>query len=205
MYLKETVDRLRFPPYCHAIGICLVAASFGAENALVAHLLGPKCCGPSSERRLDGALRFCTVDGHTQSEVRDILGQYETYYRMHQFPKLRLSRWSGEIYKYLTDPSFDPAQTHQVTMGNVNDLVNLTLEAAFEQKLDDITPVLLRDSAAWLKTATQKNVVISGDPARRRRIGSSNGQDSSELQASSTPQGDSSAKVAENTSKDEQK
>ena len=164
MYLKEVVDRLRFPPYCHTAGICLVAASFGVENALVAHLSRPEMLWFQFQTRLDGPLPFCTVDGHTQGEVHDILGQFETYFRMNQFPQVRLSRWYKPVYAYLTDSAFDPAGTKRITMDNVTKLVNLTLATAYAQQLPDVTAELLQASAERLKE--KKNVVLTGDPSQ---------------------------------------
>ncbi len=126
MFLKEVTDQGRLQ-YDHPLGLCLVAAARGGIIPLKETLDQPELTWLQWRRRLDKMEPFCRVLSHTSEEVREILAALETVYRP-LFPQLRLSRWSGTIYTWLTQPVLDPTHSGRVTMDYLIKLVTTALE-----------------------------------------------------------------------------
>lgn len=163
-FLKEIWDRLRLPPYNATLSLCLVAASFGAENDLVTHLSRPEMLWQQFRRRLDPRYPFCTVPGHTEAEVLEVLAAFERYYRTQGMPYLNLVPWTSSIYGYLVHPTLDPTGSKRATMDNITKFVNLTVEAAWLLCLDDVTEGLIYQTAQMMTLTARPDTVFDGDP-----------------------------------------
>jgi hypothetical protein len=126
MFIKELTDQGRLQ-YDHPLGLCLVAAGRGNTIPLKETLDMPETTWVQFRRRFDKLQPFCRIAGHTSEEVREILASLETVYQ-ELFPQLNLRQWSGFIYTWLTQSTFDPTNSGRVTMDYLMKLVTTALE-----------------------------------------------------------------------------
>jgi hypothetical protein len=112
-------------------------------------------------RRLDKLEPFCRVASHTSEEVREILAALETEYRP-LFPQLRLSRWSGTIYTWLTQPVLDPTHSGRVTMDYLMKLVTTALEWTYQAREPDVRAETLELAAQLLVLRHDSLRIIEG-------------------------------------------
>jgi hypothetical protein len=147
MLLKEVTDQGQLQ-YDHPLGLCLVAAGRGDTIPLKETFDLPD---PTwlQFRRFDKLAPFCRVASHTSEEVRDILSTLEREYRP-LFPQLRLSRWTGTIYIWLTHPILDPTRSGRVTVDNLMKLVVTALEWSYLDGETDVAPSRLKSAAELL-------------------------------------------------------
>jgi hypothetical protein len=163
IFLKEITDQLRLPPLDHALGLCLVTAGWGDTMPLKEIFDKPETMWIQFRRRLDRVQPYCRIAGHTQEEVRAILGALERVYQP-SFPDLNLCKWTGAIYTWLTHPLLDPQNSGRVIMDNLMRLVMTALEWTSAKGERDVTPQTW-DAAAELLTLRRDAIRVIDVPA----------------------------------------
>ncbi len=164
--LKELTDQLRLPPYDHTLGLCLVTAGRGAAMPLKDILDQPETMRVQFRRRLDRLQPSCRIAGHTQEEVRDILGALERVYQP-VFPAIHLQQWTGTLYTWLTHPLLDPQSSGRVNMDTLMKLVTTALEWTYGQGKADVTTEAL-EAAAQLLMHQHDSVHVIDAPAAKK-------------------------------------
>lgn len=162
-FLKELTDNLAAPPHGRQLGLCLVAASAGGVVPLKEMLEAPGVHWRQWRRRLDGTMPFCLVLGHTEEEVREVCAGYEDLYRP-QFPDLRLCRWAGALYTWLTHPVLDRDGSKRVTMDHLNKVLTAALRAAWALGRSDVDGDLLQAPAQALTLRHDALTLLDGEP-----------------------------------------
>ena len=160
--IKELTDNLAAPPYLRQVGLCLVAAHGGNVVPLKQVITTPLTFWQQFYNRMDTEHPFRAIDGHTLSEVRDILTAFEDLYRS-QLPNLRLRPWAKEIYGWLTNSILDLDQTHRVTMGHLTRLVTSALGRAYNQGETDVNAQILQETADLMIHRRDEFFHVGGD------------------------------------------
>jgi hypothetical protein len=107
---------------------------------------------------------FCVIDGHTQSEIVEILPNFEELYRS-QLPDLRLRRWAPYIYEQLTSSVIDLESSRRVTMDNLTKFVTSAVRRAYAQGETDVTDQILQETAEVMIQHRDDLFHIDGDAA----------------------------------------
>ncbi len=160
-YLKELTDDLAALPHRRRVGLCLVTATYGEAFPLQKELNQTGTLWAQFRERLDRERPYCRVPGHTEAEIRDILGAYEELYR-DQFPDLHLRKWTKSIYTCLTDPALDPQSSRRVVMYHLSTFVKLSLKRAAEAGLTDVDKSTM-EAIANLMTLRRDEVIDIDD------------------------------------------
>lgn len=165
-FLKELTDNLAAPPYERRLGLCLVTAHSGTAIPLKEIFSRPDTLWRQFRRRLDTERPFCVVQGHTEEEVRAILGGYEEIYRS-QLPNLQLCRWTKPLFIWLTHPTLDLDGTKRVTMDHLSRLVTNTMRRSYEQGATDVDADTLQATAELMILRRDEITAVEGMPASR--------------------------------------
>jgi len=161
MFIKELTDQGRLQ-YDHPLGLCLVAAGRGNTIPLKETLDQPETTWVQFRRRFDKLQPFCRIAGHTSEEVREILASLETVYR-ELFPQLNLRQWSGFLYTWLTQSTFDPTNSGRVTMDYLMKLVTTALEWSYQAGDTEVRAETLEQAASLLVLRRDTLRIIDGD------------------------------------------
>jgi len=161
MFIKELTDQGRLQ-YDHPLGLCLVAAGRGNTIPLKETLDMPETTWVQFRRRFDKLQPFCRIAGHTSEEVREILASLETVYR-ELFPQLNLRQWTGFIYTWLTQSTFDPTNSGRVTMDYLMKLVTTALEWSYQAGDTEVRAEALEQAASLLVLRRDTLRIIDGE------------------------------------------
>ena len=161
MFIKELTDQGRLQ-YDHPLGLCLVAAGRGNTIPLKETLDMPETTWVQFRRRFDKLQPFCRIAGHTSEEVREILASLETVYR-ELFPQLNLRQWTGFIYTWLTQSTFDPTNSGRVTMDYLMKLVTTALEWSYQAGDTEVRAETLEQAASLLVLRRDTLRIIDGE------------------------------------------
>jgi hypothetical protein len=161
MFIKELTDQGRLQ-YDHPLGLCLVAAGRGNTIPLKETLDMPETTWVQFRRRFDKLQPFCRIAGHTSEEVREILASLETVYQ-ELFPQLNLRQWSGFIYTWLTQSTFDPTNSGRVNMDYLMKLVTTALEWSYQAGDTEIRAETLEQAASLLVLRRDTLRIIDGE------------------------------------------
>jgi len=128
---------------------------------LIAHVVG-ETTWVQFRRRFDKLQPFCRIAGHTSEEVREILASLETVYQ-ELFPQLNLRQWSGFIYTWLTQSTFDPTNSGRVTMDYLMKLVTTALEWSYQAGDTEVRAETLEQAASLLVLRRDTLRIIDGE------------------------------------------
>jgi AAA domain len=161
MFIKELTDQGR-REIDHPLGLCLVAAGRGNTIPLKETLDLPETTWVQFRRRFDKLQPFCRIAGHTSEEVREILASLETVYQ-ELFPQLNLRQWSGFIYTWLTQSTFDPTHSGRVTMDYLMKLVTTALEWSYQAGATEVRTETLERAAELFVLRRDTLRIIDGE------------------------------------------
>ncbi len=161
MFIKELTDQGR-REIDHPLGLCLVAAGRGNTIPLKETLDMPETTWVQFRRRFDKLQPFCRIAGHTSGEVREILASLETVYR-ELFPQLNLRQWTGFIYTWLTQSTFDPTNSGRVTMDYLMKLVTTALEWSYHAGDTEVRAETLEKAASLFVLRRDTLRIIDGE------------------------------------------